>query len=1262
MKRGSYLIGFAAVLLALAAGCELFWPPEPPGQGERGFAVPVTVGGIGSAEARSLFADTNVAEVIVTAYDSSRVQVGSGSLAKGGSAWQGVINVSRIGRIDFEAAVNKAGHIPLYAGVLNATLTTGSEGVSIGVTKILAAEWLFGGNANDTGGGGIHGTVYGDTTTVADRFARAGNAFLFDGNGDYVMAAADTLPAGARTVSLWFYADAISEGMGVLGYGGNGTDGTSWWQNLKLAGESKYTVGAHGSGNSLQADYTAEPVGRWIHWVAVTDAGGTRLYVDGALAASNASLSILNTATTGRSICLGGIVDSSGAGPLVDSGHGTLNGRLDDVRIYNCALTAAQVTALYRETGWPVPDDGLVGEWMMEGSAADTSGNGNDGTVTNAVPAADRFGVPDRCYSFDGNGDYIGVTGLAGTYVRYAVSFWLQSAGTAFNASPTVIRMGGNSFLRFSNNTQTPLDAYVDGTLKGTATLSVGAWHHVAATCDGSSFVLYVDGQQAVSGTAALFTMDGFQIGANSASSHYYYGLMDDVRFYGRGLDADEVAVLYHEGGWAAPLSEPDGYPTSFACGSPTKTSLGLSWTDAAGAVAPEGYLIKWSAVGYGSIAAPVDGTAEPDGAGVKNVAQGAQAVTLSGLQSATTYYFRIWPYTNSGYSKDYKLGAPPEASGATGASEPTGYPTSFSSASAAPSSLTLTWADASGAVPPEYYLIKWSSVGYTSIADPVDGTAELDGAGAKNIGQGVQTCTLTGLASATTCYFKIWPYTVSGSQRDYKTGSEPQIAAATTATEPTNHPTSFAFGSATVTSITLTWTDATGAVTPEHYLVKWSSVGYGSIADPVDGTAESDGAGKKNVAQGVQTCTLTGLASSTTYYFKIWAYTSSGSLLDYKQGSEPQTSGATTATEPTNHPTSFACASSTVTSLTVSWTDATGAVTPEHYLIKWSTVGYGSIAEPADGTAESDGAGVKNVAQGVQTYALSGLGASTTCYFKIWPYTSSGSQLDYKLGSEPQLTAVTKTAAVMSSGTSWTVPAGVTSIKVWAVGAGGGGAGAGHPVSGGDTTAGGGGGSGGTAYRTFTVTEGQTVSYSLGTAGTGGNGQNNGNTGGDTTCTVGGTTITGNGGGGGYHNLTTAGSGGSWSGGDGGLNGGTGIGASGDTGGGGGGGIGGANAPATSSSGGTGAQSANVSGLFAALSAAGCPTNSPGTGGGTGSSDNAMHGTAATGFGCGGGGAGWYGGNGGAGLYGGGGAGAGGGHVAHDGGAGGQGAVVIEY
>jgi endonuclease I len=119
---------------------------------------------------------------------------------------------------------------------------------------------------------------------------------------------------------------------------------------------------------------------------------------------------------------------------------------------------------------------------------------------------------------------------------------------------------------------------------------------------------------------------------------------------------------------------------------------------------------------------------------------------------------------------------------------------------------------------------------------------------------------------------------------------------------EPTNHPTSFT-AMANGLSIDLSWTDATGAVLPDKYLIKTSSSGFGAISDPVDGTAEtsdsdlSDGTGAANVSYGTQSYTFSGLSATTTYYFKIYSYSNSASNIDYKTGGTIQTASTTTGT-----------------------------------------------------------------------------------------------------------------------------------------------------------------------------------------------------------------------------------------------------------------------------------------------------------------------------------------------------------------------------
>ena len=114
---------------------------------------------------------------------------------------------------------------------------------------------------------------------------------------------------------------------------------------------------------------------------------------------------------------------------------------------------------------------------------------------------------------------------------------------------------------------------------------------------------------------------------------------------------------------------------------------------------------------------------------------------------------------------------------------------------------------------------------------------------------------------------------------------------------EPSEHPTSFAaaLGSPSYSAINLSWTDAGGSVAPDGYLIKGSTVSFASITDPIDGTAVSDAGLNKNIAQGVQAATFTGLTSNTTYYFKIYSYTNAGSLINYKLDGVIQQSSATT-------------------------------------------------------------------------------------------------------------------------------------------------------------------------------------------------------------------------------------------------------------------------------------------------------------------------------------------------------------------------------
>src|SRR6185503_16781133 len=56
-----------------------------------------------------------------------------------------------------------------------------------------------------------------------------------------------------------------------------------------------------------------------------------------------------------------------------------------------------------------IPLNGLAAYYPFNGNALDSSGNGHNGTVTGAAPAADRFGNSNHAYLFDGINDNVTV-------------------------------------------------------------------------------------------------------------------------------------------------------------------------------------------------------------------------------------------------------------------------------------------------------------------------------------------------------------------------------------------------------------------------------------------------------------------------------------------------------------------------------------------------------------------------------------------------------------------------------------------------------------------------------------------------------------------------------------------------------------------------------------------------------------------------------------------------------------------------------------
>jgi hypothetical protein len=212
-----------------------------------------------------------------------------------------------------------------------------------------------------------------------------------------------------------------------------------------------------------------------------------------------------------------------------------------------------------------------VGWWKMdEGTGlttADSSGNGNTGTLTNGPTWA--TGKLGNGLSFDGVNDYVNMGNVLNmTTNDFTVGAWIK---TTMVAEGHIVSKGSNAsgtLKRYILQTVLVSGTYrcgfsiSDGDIRtigsGVINVADGNWHYCVVVFDRDSTAkVYVDGK--LDGTPVtlasqvddLTNTTPFYIGRNATGS-YFNGLIDDVRIYNRALSAGEVAQMYN--------STKDGY------------------------------------------------------------------------------------------------------------------------------------------------------------------------------------------------------------------------------------------------------------------------------------------------------------------------------------------------------------------------------------------------------------------------------------------------------------------------------------------------------------------------------------------------------------------------------------------------------------------------------------------------------------------------------------------------------------------------------
>ncbi|HEY2461274.1 MAG TPA: LamG-like jellyroll fold domain-containing protein [Candidatus Acidoferrum sp.] len=290
---------------------------------------------------------------------------------------------------------------------------------------------------------------------------------------------------------------------------------------------------------------------------------------------------------------------------------------------------------------------GLVAAYSFnEGSGtsvADASGNSNTGTIVGATwTTQGKFG---NALVFNGTSSRVVINDAASLHLSkgmtleawvnptVAPNYWQDiiykeqdiyflEAGSSVAKNPPAIgatfRANGNQFIA------------------GTARLAAHVWTHLAATYDGTTVRLYVNGTQVASRVMAdslTSSTKALQIGGDAFFGQHFNGMIDEVRVYNRALAVAEIqsdmATAIGSVAVAPADAQAPAAPANVKATANGTSAINLSWTAATDNVGVTNYFVE-----------------RCQGSGCTGFAQIATTAGVSfadsGLTASTTYSYRV--------------------------------------------------------------------------------------------------------------------------------------------------------------------------------------------------------------------------------------------------------------------------------------------------------------------------------------------------------------------------------------------------------------------------------------------------------------------------------------------------------------------------------------------------------------------------------------------------------------------------------------------
>jgi len=358
-----------------------------------------------------------------------------------------------------------------------------------------------------------------------------GNGGSFDGSEDYVSVdagSASTLSIrNSITLSAWVKIDAQTAVFKYFVRSENVGGYTTYELYKDDNNKPFFSIWSSQTQYKVNSNFTMQ-AGMWYHVSGIYNGNQLEIYVNGDLKNSRAASGLID-ALNGTTITLAG-----------RNGDGTksLNGTQDETRIYNRALSAAEVRQLYNFAPGP------VAHWKFDDgsgtSVTDSSGNGNTGTW---YGSGNHWvaGKQGKAGGFNGGNDYFRAR-VPGSS-DFTFQFWMKpdaigvsSGNHQFLVANPQMGLAGGKLSYYDSQAGNPV---------GTTTFTAGTWYFITWVRSETVTKAYINASGkadlTASNSVALNTLSGAYLFSYNGSSQFYGGLIDDVKIYNYARTADQI-------------------------------------------------------------------------------------------------------------------------------------------------------------------------------------------------------------------------------------------------------------------------------------------------------------------------------------------------------------------------------------------------------------------------------------------------------------------------------------------------------------------------------------------------------------------------------------------------------------------------------------------------------------------------------------------------------------------------------------------------